>query len=121
MTDEMRKTQGSRVLHNSPLEYWETCDARQGGLIGRISEDGLRIRSPVSMHIGAELRIRIFFSLGREFDGFQVLVRIIEKDVCCQEGWEVYEYGLEIVEISEKDHLKLGNFLRIRQIKEIYF
>ena len=45
---------------------------------------------------------------------------IIRKDVCCEEGWEVYEYELEIVWISEEDRLKLRNLLRIRQLKEIY-
>ena len=39
-----------------PLEYWETCDARQGGLINQIRESGLCIRSPISKQIGAELR-----------------------------------------------------------------
>ena len=72
------------------------------------------------MHIGAELRIRIFFSLGYEFDEIQVLARIIGKDLCCEGGWEVYEYELEIVRISEEDRLKLRNLLRIRQVKDIY-
>ncbi len=114
MTDEMQKTQGSRLLHNPPVEYWETCDARQGGLIGRISEDGLCIRSPVSILIGAELRIRIYFSLGYEFDEFRVSARIIGKDLCCEGGWEVYEYELEIISISEEDRLKLKDLLRTR-------
>ena len=54
------------------LEYWETCDARQGGVIVDINENGLCVRSLVGMHIRAELRISIFFSLGNEFDRFQV-------------------------------------------------
>jgi hypothetical protein len=120
MTDEIQKTQGSRLLHNSPVEYWETSDARQGGLIGHISENGLCIRSPVSMHIGAELRIRIFFSLGYEFDEIQVLAGIIGKDLLCEGGWEVYGYELEIIRISEEDRLKLGNLLRMRRAENIY-
>jgi hypothetical protein len=112
MTDEIQKTQGPRLLHNSPSEYWETSDARQGGLIGHIRENGLCIHSPVSMHIGAELSIRIFFSLGYEFDEFQVLARIIRKDLCCEGGWEVYEYELEIMRISEEDHVKLKDLLK---------
>ena len=119
MTDEMQKNQGSRVLHNTPLEYWETCDASQGGLVGHISENGLCIRSPVSMHIGTELRIRIFFSLGYEFDEFRVLARITGKDLCCEEGWEVYEYELEIIKISEEDRLKQRNLLRMRRAENI--
>ena len=119
MTDEIQKTQGPRLLHNSPVEYWETYDARQGGLVGPISENGACIRSPVSMHIGAELRIRIFFFLGYEFDEIQVLARIIGKDLCCEGGWGVYEYELEIMRISEEDRLKLGNLLGIRRAKNV--
>ena len=114
MTDEMQKTQGSRLLHNSPAEYWETSDARQGGLVGRISQNGLYIRSPVGMHIGAELEIRLFFCLGYEFDEIQVLTRIMGMDLCCEGGWEVYEYELEIIKISEEDRLKLKDLLRMR-------
>ena len=119
MTDEMEKTQGSRLFHNSPPEYWETCDARQGGLVGHISENGLCIRYPVSLHIGAELRIRIFFSFGYEFDEIQVLARIIGKDLCCEGGWGVYEYELEIMRISEEDRLKQRNLLRMRRPENI--
>jgi hypothetical protein len=100
-----------------PLEYWETYDARQGGRVGHFSENGLFIRFPVSMHIGVELRIRIFFSFGYEFDEIQVLARIMGKDLCCEGGWEVYEYELEIMRISKEDRLKLGNLLRIRQAR----
>ena len=103
-----------------PLEYWETCDARQGGVIVDVNESGICVLSFVDMSIGGELRISVFFSLGREFDGFQALTRIIGKDLCCQEGWESYEYKLEFTGISEEGRLKLGNFLRVRQEKNIY-
>jgi hypothetical protein len=46
-----------------PLEYWETCDSRQGGDVVDIGEKGLRFRSPTDMSIGRELGIRVFFSL----------------------------------------------------------
>ena len=103
-----------------PLEYWETCDSRQGGLVVDIKENGLCVRSPIDMYIGGELAIRVFFSLGYEFDGFQALARIIGKDLCSEEGWEVYEYELEFIGISESELLKLRNFLRIRRGKNTY-
>ncbi len=103
-----------------PLEYWETCDSRQGGLVVDIKEDGLCVRSPIDMYIGGELAIRVFFSLGYEFDGFQGLARIIGKDLCSEEGWEVYEYELEFIGISESDLLKLRHFLKIRQDQKTY-
>jgi hypothetical protein len=109
-----------KTRDNVPLEYWETCDARQGGIIVHVNESGLCIRSLVDMYIGGELRISVFFSLGREFDGFQALVRIIGKDSCYEEGWESYEYELEFVRIAEEDCLKLRTFLRVRQANNIY-
>ena len=72
------------------------------------------------MYIGGELAIRVFFSLGYEFDGFQGLARIIGKDLCSEEGWEVYEYELEFIGISESDLLKLRHFLKIRQDQKTY-
>ena len=108
------------MMDNVPLEYWETSDARQGGLIVDVDERGLSVLSPVDMYIGGQLRISVYFSLGCEFDGFQVLTRIIGKDLCCLEGWESYEYKLEFIGISEEERLKLGNLLRIRQTRNIY-
>ena len=103
-----------------PLEYWETRDSRHGGVIVDISENGLCVRSLADMKIGEELGISIFFSLGREFDRFQVLARTIGKDFCSEEGWEVYEYELEFIGISEQDRLKLGNLLDVRRAKSMY-
>jgi len=45
-----------------PLEYWETCDSRQGGNVVDIDENGLCVRSPIDMFMGGELGIRVFFS-----------------------------------------------------------
>jgi hypothetical protein len=100
------------------LEYWETCDSRQGEAVVDIDENGLCVRSPIDMLLGSELGIRVFFSLGHELDAFQALVRIIGKDVCCEYGWELYEYKLAFIRISEQDRLKLKNLTNIRQVKE---
>jgi len=102
------------------LEYWETCDARHGGIIADINENSLCFRSLEDMQIGEELRITIFFSFGSGFDRFEVLARTKTKDLGCEEGWGVYEYELEFIGISESDLSKLKNFLRIRQRKRIY-
>ncbi len=102
------------------LEYWETCDSRQGGLVVEVKENGLCVRSPIDMYIGGELGIRVFFSLGHLFDGFQALARITGKGLCSEGGWVVYEYELEFIEISEQDRLKLRNLLDIRQTKQMY-
>ena len=119
MKDGTKKVEDSSPSHNAPLEYWETCDARQGGFIEDINEKGLCFHSLEDMYIGGEFRIRVFFSCGYEFDGFQVLARIVGKDSFCEEGWEVFKYQLEFIKISEQDHLKLRDLLRIRQVRNI--
>jgi len=103
-----------------PLEYWETCDARQGGNVVDIDENGLCVRSPIDMFMGGELGIRVFFSLGHELDGFQALTRIIGKGLCSEGGWEVYEYELEFIKISQRDRRKLRDLLALRQTKDIF-
>ncbi len=103
-----------------PCDYWETCDARQGGVIADINQNGLCVHSIVDMEIGQELRIRISYSLGTAFNEFYVLARIIGKDLCCSEGWETYKYDLEFSKISELDRQKLSHFLRIREARNIY-
>ena len=100
------------------LEYWETCDARQGGAIVIIDEKGLCIRSPVDMPVGGELNIKIFFSLGYVSDNIGVSARIVGKDICCEGDWEAFEYELEFMRMSEEGRLKLREHLRIRRLSE---
>ena len=95
LKDEIVKTEHPGVFHAVPLGYWETCDARQWGIVENICEKGLRVRSDVSMPIGAELRIRVFCRLGCNFDEFQSLVKISGKEPCWEGGWEAFEYELE--------------------------
>jgi len=117
MKDETRKMNYPGDICSPPPEYWETGDARQGGIIGNISEKGLWIRSLVDMYVGEELRIKVFFPLGYKFDDFAVSAKIVGKDPCCDEGWQTYEYELEFTRISEEARLKLRNLLKIRQLR----
>ena len=115
LKDQTVTTGHSRVFHVVPLGYWETCDARQWGVIESISEKSLWIRSDVSMSIGAELRIKVFCRLGYDFDDFRTLIKITGKEPCWEGGLEAFEYELEFIVISEEDRLKLGNSIRIRE------
>ena len=117
MNNRGGKSEDSLEMRNIPLEYWEACDARQGGVVGGISEKGLSIRSDVDMYVGGTLDIWIFFSLGNGFDRFQVLAKIVGKDLCLEEAWETYEYQLEFIRMSEEDRLKLRDLLRIRKLR----
>jgi hypothetical protein len=98
------------------IEYWETCDARQGGIVGHLSEKGVRICSDVEMSVGGELRISIYFSRGKGFEEFQVLTRIAVRDLCRSGGWAAYEYELEFIDLSEEGRSRLRDLLRTRQV-----
>jgi len=106
LKDETVTKERLGVFHTVPLGYWETCDARQWGVIESIGKGGLRVRSDVSMPIGVELRIRVFYRLGCDFDEFQTLVKITGRDPCWEGGWEAFEYEFEFIVISEEDRQK---------------
>jgi hypothetical protein len=113
----MKNIEQSPLVPIIPLEYWESCDGRQGGVLGDITEKSLFIHSYVEMRIGSEFQIKIFFSAGSGFDSFELLGKIVGKDLCCVEGWEAYEYEIEFVRMSEEGSHKLRHFLRNRQEK----
>ena len=118
MKPKSEKTDATSAFHPVPLDYWETCDARQGGVIVTIDERGLCIHSPVDMRVGGELNIKIFFSCGYVFDDIGASARIVGKDLCYEGGWEAFEYELEFIRMSEEGRLKLRDHLRIRRSSE---
>jgi hypothetical protein len=109
-----------KMKDDIPLGYWETCDARQSGLITGVNENCLRVHSPANLRIGGELSISVFYSLGNEFDGFKALIKIVGKDRYRDDGWEAYKYDLEFSGISEPDRLKLRTLIHICQARSIY-
>jgi hypothetical protein len=115
MKHKPKEADATLVVHPVPLQYWETCDALQGGLIDTIDEKRLHIHSTVDMCVGKDLDIMIFFSLGHGFEGIKVSTKIVGKDFCSGGGPEQFEYEVEFTGISEKDRLKLRNHLQIRR------
>jgi hypothetical protein len=110
----MERRKHPRVSVRLPLEYWESEDARHGGLVKNVSEMGLAIHSiqdyPVSSHLG----VKVYFSSGSEFDGFQVRTRIAWKAPHCEPQWKGYLLVLEFTAISDADRNKLVSFLSSR-------
>jgi c-di-GMP-binding flagellar brake protein YcgR len=110
----MERRKHPRVSVRLPLEYWESDDARHGGYVENVSEMGLAIYSiqdyPVDTHLG----VKVFFSSGSEFDGFQVRTRIAWKAPHREPQWKGYLLGLEFTAISDEDRNKLVSFLGSR-------
>ena len=97
-----------------PLEYWETSDSSHGGLIDNVSESGLLIYSTQDMPIGTELRIRVFFNFGYEFENFDVFAKIAWKTLQNEVDGSRYRYGLEFIQISQADQQNLVKLLNNR-------
>ena len=110
----MERRRHPRVSVRLPLEYWETDDARHGGLVENISEMGLLIYSIQDFPVGTHLSVKVFFSRGSEFDGFQVRTRIAWKGQHREPQWKGFLYGLEFTAIFDADRQKLMSFLSSR-------
>lgn len=95
-----------------PLEYRViNVPYAHGGLVVNASEVGLLINSIKNIPIGSKLNIAVLFPKGFELTNFEVLAEIIWKDLCWEEDWEGYRYGLKFIRILEEDRGKLKQIL----------
>ena len=102
------------------MEYWETDDASQGGLVANVSQRGLLIYSIFETDIGVELKIKVSFTMGDTFDGFEAFAKIIWKSVHFEDGWTGYKYGLEFTQISQDNRQKLRRLLAWEQAAKLH-
>jgi hypothetical protein len=102
------------------MEYWETDDASQGGLVANLSQTGLLIYSIVETDIGVELKIKVSFTMGDTFDCFEALAQIVWKSVHFEAGWTGYKYGLEFTQISQDNRQKLRRLLAWEQAAKLH-
>ena len=101
-----------RFLLDLPLEYWATnAPKAHGGLVVNVSEVGLLIRSVKNMSIGTELKVAVLFPQEYALANFEVVAKIIRKDLVWEEDWEGYEYGLKFIRILDVDRRKLRQVL----------
>jgi hypothetical protein len=101
-----------RMSLDLPLEYRViNVPYAHGGLVVNASEVGLLINSIKNIPIGSKLNIAVLFPKGFELTNFEVLAEIIWKDLCWEEDWEGYRYGLKFIRILEEDRGKLKQIL----------
>jgi hypothetical protein len=85
------------------------------GLITNVSEAGLQIQAMEDMSIGLRLSIEVFFAMGFELSTLEGVAKVIWKnDYDNDYVWKEclgYKYGLEFVQISKENHLKLKHLL----------
>jgi hypothetical protein len=67
------------------------------------------------MAVGLRLSIEAFFAMGFELSTLEGIVQVIWKNYYDDHVWKEclgYKYGLEFVQISEENYLKLKHLLR---------
>jgi hypothetical protein len=101
-----------RSLVDLPFEYrMKDLPDAYGGLVVNASEGGLLIHSVKDMPVGLELNMVILFPDGYELADFEVLAKIIWKDLHSYNNFEGFQYGLKIVQILERDCWRLKQLL----------
>jgi len=103
---ERRKS--SRFDMDWPLEY-KIVDASgvHGGIAVNGSDVGLCIHSVRNMSVGTRLNLVVIYRREFQLTCFEVVAEIVWKDLCLKEDWNGYQYGLEFVQINEKELQKL--------------
>jgi hypothetical protein len=101
-----------RVYMDLPLEYRvSNAPHLHGALVVNVSESGLQIHSIKNIPVGSTLNITVLFPKGFELANFEVLAKIVWKDMYWQENQEGYQFGLKFIHILEEDHQKLKQLL----------
>ena len=94
-----------------PLEYRDrNSSCLRGAILANASEGGFLIESLRNIPVAKELNITVLYPKGFELANFKVTAKIVWKEPYWKEDWKGYQYGLELIQISDEDRWKL-NFL----------
>jgi hypothetical protein len=80
-----------------PLDFWQTPQIAQGGVVIDMSREGLGFRSIHQIQISAELGIRVYLSRGEfSFASIEGTGRVIWRTADQEQGWKGYRYGMYV-------------------------
>ena len=100
-----------RFLLNLPIEYClVNSDLKQAGFTFNTSEGGLMVNLPEKLALGQLLKVRIFFSWGRDTHSLEILCQIVWTENA--QGEEGYRSGVKFVELSGEELTKLIDFMK---------
>lgn len=106
-SDWKEKRRYQRVYINSPVDFNVPDESNVSyGLALNASEAGLLIQTFKNMPVGTKMKIKVLSGKGAESSNFRALAAIIWKDTYLWDDWEGYQYGLEFIQILDKNHLK---------------
>jgi hypothetical protein len=100
------------------LDYWQTPDVIQGGLVANISETGLLIHSVHKIQIGTKLGIRVYLSKDNRLDCIEGKAKIIWMNFHREQGWIGYRYGVYIMQMPPGYQDRLMKYILTLQEEE---
>jgi hypothetical protein len=119
LSSREERRQHPRFPVRLPLDFWQTPDVVQGGLVTDMSEGGLGIRSTHEIQIGAEVGIRVYLSRGEfSFDSIEGTGRIIWRTAHREQDWKGYRYGMYIMQMPLDSRDRLMKYILMLQEEE---
>ena len=101
-----------RLSFDAHLECSTTDGSRpRGAYTGNVSEKGLLIYSIDNLPITTELKLVVFYPDEYRLGNFEVIAKVVWKDLHYEKEWKGFKYGLEFVHMSEADQIKLREIL----------
>ena len=124
LSSHEERRQHPRFSVKLPLDFWQTPDVVQRGVVTDMSEIGLGIRSIHEIQISAGLGIRVYLgrvSLSKEgfsFDSIEGTGRIIWRTAHQEQGWKGYRYGMYILKMASSSRDRLTKYIQMLQEEE---
>ena len=122
-SDSKEKRKHPRTMVSLPLHF--QANENEGvhpGLTIDASESGLLIQTFREIPVGTRIDIEVLFPKKLNLANFKAEAAIVWKKICNWQDGEGYQYGLEFIQISKEDYLKLRQTLsNISCPKEIDF
>jgi c-di-GMP-binding flagellar brake protein YcgR len=112
------KRQHPRFSVKLPLDYWQTPEVIQGGLVANISETGLLMHSVHKIQIGTKLRIRVYLSKDNSLDCIEGKAKIMWMNFHREQGWIGYRYGVHIMQMPPGYQDRLMKYILTLQEEE---
>ena len=105
------KRRHPRFLLDLPLEYYpEDSSGVCTGRTGNASKGGLLVYLAEQPDLGQHLRVKLFFTLGKELVAISALSEVVWINTYFGKEGD-YQCGLRFTEISSEDLQKLESFL----------
>jgi hypothetical protein len=119
LSSHEERRQHPRFSVKLPVDFWQTPDVVQGGLVTDMSEIGLGIRSIHEIQIGAKFKIRVYLSKEEySFDSIEGIGKIIWRTAHREQDWKGYRYGMYIMQTPLDSRDRLMKYILMLQEEE---